>query len=216
MTIMAYTIEDVVCNLQGYFRGYEDGICEDEFEEWANDHFPELHFSFGATRFVIWDDSWRSVLKMNLSNEYNEVDYCQLEVSNYQEACEMGIEKILLETRKLAEIGNGDGIYIQTRYDSDYSRLSTSQKQKLERMTRKIVRCEIFERSKKHCYDNYRISDIWYARAYQLYGKKFMKRFEEWTTTLKIGDLHRNNVGFLNGQPILLDYAGYFGNRARR
>jgi hypothetical protein len=213
---MAYTIEDVVCNLQGCFRGYENGILESEFEEWVNDHFPELHYSFGATRFVIWDDSWRSVLKMNLSAEYDEVDYCQLEVSNYQEACEMGIEKILLETRKLADIGNGDGIYIQTRYDSDYSRLSASQKQKLERMTRKIVQCVIFERSKNLCYDNHRISDLWYARAYQMYGKQFMKRFEEWTVRFKIGDLHRHNVGFLNGQPILLDYAGYFGNRARK
>ena len=213
---MAYTIEDVVCNLQGCFCEYENGITEGEFEEWVNDHFPELCYSSGATRFVIWDKSWRSVLKMNLSAEYDEVDYCQLEVSNYAEACEMGIEKILLETRKLAEIGNGDCIYIQTRYDSDYSRLSSAKKQKLEKMTRKIVQCEIFERSKKHCHDGYRISDIWYARAYQLYGKQFMKRFEEWTARFKIGDLHRHNVGFLNGQPILLDYAGYFGNRARR
>ena len=213
---MAYTIEEVVRSLQNHFGEYDNGILEGEFERWVEDFFPNLHFSSGATRFVIWDNSWKSVLKMNLSAEYDEVDYCQLEVSNYEEACKMGIEKILLKTRKLAEIGNGDCIYIQARYDSDYSRLTSAQKQRLEKLTRKIVRCVIFERSKNLCYEGYRISDIWYARAYQMYGKKFMKRFEEWTAKLRIGDLHRHNVGFLNGQPILLDYAGYFGNRARR
>lgn len=213
---MAYTIEEIILSLQNHFCGFDTGIEEDEFNEWVETHHPNLRSSCGATRFVVWDESWDSVLKMNLSADYDEVDYCKLEVSNYADACAIGIEKILLETRKIAEIGNGDCIYTQPRYDSDYARLSSDQKQRLEKITRKIVRCEIFNKSKKHCHDGYRISDIWYARAYQLYGKQFMKRFEQWTTTLKIGDLHRHNVGFFNGQPILLDYAGYYGNRARR
>ena len=51
--------------------------------------------------------------------------------------------------------------------------------------------------------------DLWTARAYQIYGKKFMKKFAELTNTYGINDLHQGNTGYLNNRPVLLDFAGY-------
>ena len=51
----------------------------------------------------------------------------------------------------------------------------------------------------------------WYARVLQLYGKKFLKSFEKFSQEVRLNDLHDGNIGWRNGKPIILDYAGYCG-----
>lgn len=211
---MTYTIDEVIKSLQEHFCGYNNGLEESDLYDWQSDTFPRLHASCGATRFVCWDDDWGTVLKINLSAEYDN-DYCAFEASNYEEARAMGIEAILLPTTKIAEIGNGDFIYSQPRYTCDFAALPRDERNRLDKVTKKVIAGRVYGRSMSHCYDKHRIHYIWYARAYQMYGKKFMRQFEDWTNRFKIGDLHNHNVGFLNGKPILLDYAGFYGNRPR-
>lgn len=211
---MIYTIDEVIKSLQDAFCDYSDGLTEGDLFDWQSDNFPHLRTGCGATRFVCWDNDWGTVLKINLSAEYDN-DYCAFEASNYEEAKAMGIEAILLPTAKIAEIGNGDFIYSQPRYTCALATLPRDERNRLEKLLKKVIAGRIYNRSLSHCYDGHKIHYLWYARAYQLYGKKFMKQFEEWTNRFKVGDLHRHNVGFLNGKPILLDYAGFFGNHAR-
>lgn len=211
---MTYTIDEVIKSLQDTFCDYDNGLTEDNLFDWRSNNFPHLNTGCGATRFVCWDNDWGTVLKINLSAEYNN-DYCAFEASNYEEARAMGIEAILLPTTRIAEIGNGDFIYTQPRFTCELAALSRDERNRLEKLSKKVTAGKIYGRSLSHCYDGRRIHYLWYARAYQLYGKKFMKRFEEWTNQFKVGDLHNHNVGFLNGKPILLDYAGYYGNRPR-
>ena len=59
-------------------------------------------------------------------------------------------------------------------------------------------------------HDSYRINEQWWNRAWQIYGKQFMRILEGFTNDHEIGDLHGNNVGYLGKFPIILDYAGYF------
>lgn len=211
---MTYTMDEVIQSLQDTFCGYDNGIEECDLYDWQSANFPYLKAASGATRFACWDNDWGVVLKINLSAEYDH-DYCAYEASNYEEAREMGIEAILLPTKRIAEIGNGDFIYSQPRYTSDLACLPRDEHNRLEKLAKKVIAGKIYNRSLSHCYDKRRIHYLWYARAYQIYGKKFMKRFEEWTNRFKVGDLHNHNVGFLDGKPILLDYAGFFGNRGR-
>lgn len=211
---MIYTMDEVIKSLQDTFCGYDNGLEESDLFDWQSDNFPHLHTGCGATRFVCWDNDWGVVLKINLSAEYDN-DYCAFEASNYEEAEAMGIEAILLPTKRIAEIGNGDFIYSQPRYTCELATLPHDERNRLEKLAKKVIAGKIYNRSLSHCYDKRRIHYLWYARAYQLYGKKFMKQFEEWTNRFKVGDLHNHNVGFLNSKPILLDYAGFFGNRAR-
>lgn len=211
---MIYTIDEVIQSLQDTFCGYTDGLEECDLYDWQSDNFPHLHCASGATRFVCWDNDWGIVLKINLSADYDN-DYCAFEASNYEEAKAMGIEAILLPTKKVAKIGNGDFIYSQPRFSYELTSLPRDEHNRLEKLAKKVIVGKIYNRSLSHCYDRRRIHYLWYARAYQIYGKKFMKQFEKWTNQFKIGDLHNHNVGFLNGKPILLDYAGFYGNRGR-
>ena len=57
------------------------------------------------------------------------------------------------------------------------------------------------------------MDDTWYARVLQLYGKKFLASFEQFSNEVQLNDLHNGNIGWRNGRPIILDYAGYQGHR---
>ena len=81
----------------------------------------------------------------------------------------------------------------------------------MRKQVRKICSCKIYRKSHENAYDGYRISNAWYARAYQIYGKQFMRKFERFTRQHRIGDLHNSNVGYLGQMPIILDFAGYHG-----
>ena len=59
---------------------------------------------------------------------------------------------------------------------------------------------------------HYDTHEYWIARVTQLYGKKFMRSLENWIAEYEINDLHKGNIGMLNGVPVLLDYAGYRGS----
>ena len=50
-------------------------------------------------------------------------------------------------------------------------------------------------------------------KTHNLENKKIVRilRFEKWSHENQVGDLHRNNVGWLKGKPIILDYSGYYG-----
>ena len=81
----------------------------------------------------------------------------------------------------------------------------------MRKQTDKIRFCKIYRKSHENAYDGCRISNEWYARAYQIYGKQFMRKFERFTRDKRIGDLHDSNVGYLGKMPIILDFAGYHG-----
>ena len=70
-------------------------------------------------------------------------------------------------------------------------------------------RSKALYRSMSNLYDW--VDREWYARVLQLYGKKFLSSFEKFSKEVKLNDLHDANIGWRNGRPIILDYAGYCG-----
>lgn len=201
------TYEETVKKMDEYFINHDFGVTE--FRKFAR--MNGLKYDYGETRHCLVSPDWSEVLKIarldNVSTDYNEI-----ECSNYEKAVALGIGKIFLPIRKIGSIQYKNiGVYAQKKFSIDYSSISDFQAKSIKNKTKSLKSNTICQRSKSKCYQSYRISEHWYNRAYQIYGKQFMKVFEKFTRENQIGDLHTSNLGFLKKQPVVIDYAGYFG-----
>ena len=200
------TQQEVFDLLNDYFTDRQ--VRYDELWEFCHSH--DLEMFSGETRYCIVGKDWDFVLKIarfdNVRDDYNAIEF-----ANYEKACKLGIEKIFLKVWRFGTLDCGLGIYAQVRYSFAHSDIDRNKNKKLRRQTGKVRSCKVFHKSKEHAYDGYRISNEWYARAYQIYGKQFMRKFERFTRQHCIGDLHNSNVGYLGKMPIILDFAGYHG-----
>lgn len=183
-------------------------VCYDELWEFCRSH--DLELSSGETRYCIIGKGWDFVLKISRFDNVRD-DYNAIEFANYENACKLGIEKIFLKMWKFGTLDCGLDIYAQVRFSFSHSDIDHNKERKMRKQTDKIRSCKIYRKSHEHAYDGYRISNEWYARAYQIYGKQFMRKFERFTRDKHIGDLHNSNVGYLGKMPIILDFAGYHG-----
>ena len=183
-------------------------IGYDDLWEFCRSHGLEM-FS-GETRYCIASKDWDFVLKISRFDNVRD-DYNAIEFANYENACKLGIEKIFLKMWKFGTLDCGLDIYAQVRYSFAHSGIDHKKERKMRKQTDKIRFCKIYRKSHENAYDGCRISNEWYARAYQIYGKQFMRKFERFTRQHRIGDLHDSNVGYLGKMPIILDFAGYHG-----
>ena len=184
----------------------DEEVCSDELWEFCRSHGLEL--ASGETRYCIIGKDWDFVLKISRFDNVRD-DYNAIEFANYENACKLGIEKIFLKMWKFGTLDCGLDIYAQVRYSFAHSNIDNKKERKMRKQTDKIRSCKIYRKSHENAYDGYRISNEWYARAYQIYGKQFMRKFERFTRQHRIGDLHTSNVGYLGKMPIILDFAGY-------
>lgn len=176
-----------------------------------------LRFNHGATRYCLYADNWDEVIKITRWEDVHH-DYNQIEYENFLRACELGCDKVLLPIQKVATLKSGLDIYVQRKYTFSYSGLDDVQETAIKKKVRNIYRRfdkdfkspEIFMKSCRNMYST--PIEYWYARAYQIYGKKVMKKLEILTNERSIGDLHSSNIGFYKNFPIILDFAGYFGD----
>ena len=180
----------------------------DELWEFCRSHGLEL--SRGENRYCIISKDWDFVLKISRFDHVRD-DYNAIEFDNYENACKLGIEKIFLKMWKFGTLDCGLDIYAQVRYSFAHSGIDHNKERKMRKQTDKIRFCKIYRKSHENAYDGCRISNEWYARAYQIYDKQFMRKFERFTRDKRIGDLHTSNVGYLGKMPIILDFAGYHG-----
>lgn len=200
------TQQEVFNLLNGYFMDKQ--VCYDDMWEFCRSYGLEMFC--GETRYCIADKNWDFVLKISRFDNVRD-DYNAIEFANYENACKLGIEKIFLKMWKFGTLDCGLDIYAQVRYSFSHSDIDRNKEKKMLEQVEKIRYCKIFHKSHEHAYDGYRISNNWYARAYQIYGKQFMRKFENFTRQYRIGDLHNSNVGYLGKMPIILDFAGYHG-----
>lgn len=200
------TQQEVFDLLNGSFCDKQIGY--DDLWEFCRSH--DLEMFSGETRYCIASKDWDFVLKISRFDNVRD-DYNAIEFANYENACKLGIEKIFLKMWKFGTLDCGLDIYAQVRYSFAHSGIDHNKERKMRKQVQKICSCKIYRKSHEHVYDGYRISNAWYARAYQIYGKQFMRKFERFTRDKRIGDLHDSNVGYLGKMPIILDFAGYHG-----
>ena len=200
---MEYTVDTVIA----LFEDFDDCDPYDMLWNFKRDHKKEgWRMECGETRCVIYHDSWDFVIKVD--RNYDTQYYCAAEVRNYQKAEQFRVQQVLLPIHKLCEV-NGWKLYKQMRFDCQYA----SRGYKNGRYQRECEKVKRNHRTIEHFASSLdRLDSNWLARVVQLYGKRFANSLCEWARECEVSDLHRNNIGFSKGKPIILDFAGYFGN----
>ena len=137
-------------------------------------------------------------------------NYCAAEQVFYQEVLEFDEERnktveptiahLFAETIKIGEI-NGCPIYKQpiceTYYDSNHEK---------EQEEKKIDKISHYCKNKGY----YCFNLTWLSDVVSFYGFKVLTQLLECINHLGIEDLHNENIGYRNGQPVIFDYAGYY------
>lgn len=164
----------------------------------------ELHN--GATRWAFVFKKHRIVFKFPRFNR-TDLDYCEIELNNYNIAKEYRVERALLPLEFMGKTSCGLPIYCQPMYTKSYGDTHYKEIHILERKMGRLTRSSTIDKIQEGMYSS--PSRIWTARATQIYGKAFMKSFEAWSHRCEVNDLHSGNIGWLGKMPIIIDYAGY-------
>lgn len=168
-----------------------------------------ISINSGETRWCLTSKGWDFVLKIPRLENVSR-DYCEIELNNYERAKLYKVEKLLLPTEFICENAHGVKIYKQPRYDNSVADLDWAVEKKMRAELQKVINRKVMNKVINSIYDGYRIKEVWLYRVCQLYGKNFLRSFENWTQDCQVNDLHGGNVGYLHNKPIILDYAGYF------
>ena len=200
---------------------FED-LDEYNFNDLVNDFEEKYHKSFrasnGATKGVLIFEDYDFVIKIPFSycdgdklcgadetEAGDEWNYCEQESIRYKLAEKAGFGEIFLKT-ELLDCINFYPIYIQqyatilstldnTEYEENYS----SSKD----LDRKIVK-NINDEENFDCLD-----EDWESDLLVKYGIDKFKKFKEYIKENYIIDLRRANIGYVEKNPVLVDYAGF-------
>lgn len=165
--------------------------------------FKNLSVNYGATKYCLIDNQGDYVIKWDKDTSYGDTEK---EYEVYQKAIEKGIAFLFPQTEILCRI-NGVAIVLQRKVDYSCGNMSYKQEDALNYQCR-TVKIEMVQKVDRNIYRS-RVPNLWIKSLICIYGKKITKLFEEFTHEQKINDLHSNNVGYLNGKPIVLDFSGY-------
>lgn len=169
-------------------------------------------YASGASKFVLIPESLDFVIKvpftgmLTMSGYYEQYkyaegyypwDYCGSEESRYIQAVEDGYGKFFAKTEQIIE-KDGFPIYIQEKcipLTLSFSRKHYSKEEK--RKTWELT--------------NFSYIDIdWLTECRTLYGDEVIKDFVDYLDfNLWNDDLRMENIGYLNGKPVLIDYSSF-------
>ena len=164
-------------------------------------------FNNGASRFAFIFHEEEIVFKFPFYYR-TKIDYCEIELDHYEEAKQYGIEKILLPIYYMGITAEGIPVYLQPMFTKAECDLHYYERDEIDNKIN--VPKSFVDKVRRNCRDSF-TPRTWTGRAIQIYGKKFMRKFERWTIECDVNDLHGGNVGYLNKQPVIIDYAGYYG-----
>ncbi len=168
--------------------GYE--VPEEEYDEEYNEYFETGDYSFSSFQFA--DDG-----------ETGD-DYCKVEMIRYQNAIDYddGVGKIAKLFAPTSFIGyvHEYPIYAQPLCEV-FSNRHNKNRVNQETMDSTIETCE---EKKYYCFNA-----TWLSEVIACYGEDTFNLLCQFIQEEGIDDLHDNNIGYLNGKPILFDYSGY-------
>lgn len=172
-------------------------------------HFEMAH---GVTKIVVKSDKlgdW--VLKIPILNKRKK-DFCAIEVTNYQAACEAGLEKFFAPTFFFAEIFNIP-VYIQKKVyccDSDVSdSFYDWAARQMEEYRYDYDTDDEFDDAVYEEASNLTARGSLCAMFEEENGLEDIDKLYSFCNKFHINDLHSGNYGFDNGRAVIIDFSGF-------
>ena len=176
------------------------------FKEIANN---EIKIDEGATKFVLIPKGEDFVFKIGyeVNDDGIEMDNgCEIEATYYQYSLCDGLDEYFATTAFYDFITTPTGhkipIYIQ---------------EKVEPLCERGSNCEGLTREEKDTmkskvssyYGGQRIDPCWIKDFIDCYGEEELECLMQFIDENSINDLHKGNIGYKDGKPIIFDYCGY-------
>lgn len=191
-------------------------------------NFDNFYLDNGASKCVIIPTFADYVIKLPYTGEYFEADemegetepyyqsfteaadhaegwdYCQVEYLHYQIAKAAGMDQYLAPTLFLGNMaGSGFPVYIQPKCKI-FSHTTSHHSHEERESTRKTLISNGILR--------FHVLPIdWMIDFQNVYGESELINFINFLENEGWGDLRADNVGYLNGKPVLVDYSDFYG-----
>lgn len=177
---------------------------EDAMEKIGNSMPFPMEFHSGCTQGCFVNPNYSTVIKFEIDTTERA---CYFSTVRYAIAEEMEVSAILLPVEFAGESKDGVEFYVQPKFKVAHCDLEWSESRRYNRYNANVDE-RLAYRVMRNCYDS-RLSRAWVESAIRVYGKRFMKRFEDFTCRCEVNDLHQANVGYIGNRPVIIDYAGY-------
>lgn len=192
---------------------YKDGWGRQNMKDyWLSENFEFLNsidcdLDSGVTRVVVIPENLSWVLKFNFISEVLTVDYNKLEATHFEVAAEEGLDEFFAATYYFTSV-DGVDVYIQEKVKVDEDAISDS----------------FYNFTLENLYsgddeNDERIQEMAWTDSNDLTNEEricamvgdspkinALLNFIEYND---INDLHSGNWGYRDGEPVMIDYAGY-------
>ena len=181
----------------------------DKVEQACPEVMKNVRFFDGASKVCVAFTKHDVVIKWSTCG-----DEAEQEAIMYEMAKEANLAKFFPKTEILCEY-NGIVFVRQEKIDFSCREVDKRTARKFERIsktaTSKIVGKMDKQFKKADHGAGYRrdLDPMWAKMAIVLYGKKACKALSDFVQENGINDLHRSNLGYKNGKPIILDFSGF-------
>lgn len=172
-----------------------------------------IKFASGCTRFVFWDANKSDyVFKMNIY--VDDIDYGRQEEYIYNKAVEAGVAECFAWVHKIIDDGMRS-IYAMPYCIVDYYKMSSDSyeyhvRQYCDEMGYDFDHLTDDQRDEVNdMVDGYSDSDGMMDYVSDRFGSGIYDLFCSFVDDIGLNDLHCGNWGYLNGQLVVIDYAGY-------
>lgn len=213
---MNYNINDIMpyienYNFLEYFTSKEEDYLVSSIEV-GDDRF-NFDWEDGASKLVIIPENTDYVIKIPFNAAYNEFDneyyeysqnYCETEIELYDKIFQENplFIQFFLPLTRVEEYREWD-VYVQPKCQA-YNNTD-------EKIRSKSYSKESFTKAKKVT-QYLSLPTDWVAAVAEILKdislvEEFIDILEEYDITQ---DLHRGNIGYCNGKPVILDYAGFY------
>lgn len=189
---------------------FEEDFLENVIAPFQEKYKKPFSYDQGATKGVLIFKDLNCVLKIpfdgsggewfigaRTGDESYEWDYCAAEEYCYLQAKKSYLQDFFLETKYVFSV-QGRPIY-QQPFAEMFSGIANS-----------CSSIEEYESTKSTIQTGYQIFNLpWQVDAFMYYGKIFFDKIMNFIEDFDISDLHGGNLGYVNGQPVLVDYASF-------
>lgn len=209
LTQEIYIWSDVLDNLCvsndfGTFLDTRSSYASDTWLREQLQYAPDyLSFARGISKFVLINDNDEWVLKIPFY--FETVDYCDLEVKNYQHAQKAGVERFFAETYFLMNY-NDVPCYIMRKVSCDETMMEN------DLYHRTIESGNMTEEETVRYISQMDDEEILYNLCDFYFDPVSKERLFDFLNDKGINDIHAGNIGYINNSVVIIDYSGYSAN----